>query len=84
MHQPPKPCAHCGTATLHVIPNVQVDIKVAVAVFGLQAKKDINNVDWAVTLVVCSQCGFTQCFTSNVAQLAPHFVGSQTTTVPFR
>ena len=84
MSQPPKPCAHCGYATLHIIPNVQVDIAVAMTVLGMQAKRDLKNIDWSVTLVVCGQCGFTQCFTSNVAQLTPQFPGSHTQTVPHR
>ena len=84
MSQPPKPCSHCGNTTLHIIPNVQVDISVATVVLGMQAKKDLRSIDWSVSLVVCSQCGLTQCFTGNTAQLAPQFPGSHTTTVPPR
>lgn len=84
MSMPPKPCAHCGCATLHIIPNVQVDISVATTVLGMRAKMDLQSIDWSVSLVICSQCGFTQCFTSNTAELAPKFPGSTTTTVPPR
>jgi hypothetical protein len=84
MNIPPRPCSHCGCVTLHVIPNVQVDIKAATTVLGMQAKRDLGAIDWAVTLVVCSQCGLSQCFTTNAAQLAPNFPGSQTINVPQR
>lgn len=81
MPQPPKPCFHCGNTTLHIIPNVQVDISVAMTVLGMRAKKDLKTIDWAVSLVICNQCGFTQCFTHNTAELAPQFPGSNTVTV---
>jgi hypothetical protein len=78
MSQPPKPCGHCSNATFHVVPNVRVDISVATTVLGMQARRDLKGVDWIVTIVACTNCGLTQTFTTNAAQLGPHFPGSTT------
>ena len=83
MSYPPKPCAHCGNATLTIIPNVLIDIAKGTTVLGMKAVSDLKSVYWTATLVVCNQCGCTQTFTTNVAELAATF-GASTTTVPYR
>lgn len=51
--------------------------------FGMKAVSDIKGVYWTVNLVVCNQCGCTQIFTRNTAEVAAQFA-SQTQTVPER
>ncbi len=84
MAQPPKPCAHCGNATFHILPNMMVDLAVATTVLGATAAKHVKGRFWVFTLVVCNQCGCTQTFTANAPDLAAWVPGSNVTTVPPR
>jgi len=83
MAQPPRPCFHCGNPNLVFIANVLVDVAKGTTVLGMKAVADIKSVYWNVTLVVCNQCGCTQAFTQNTAELAGQFA-SNTQTVPQR
>jgi hypothetical protein len=66
------------------VPNVLVDIaKGAGTVLGMRAVSDLKSVYWNVTLVICNQCGSTQAFTQNAAELASTF-GGNIQTVPAR
>ena len=65
------------------VPNVLVDIAKGASVLGMKAVSDLKNVYWHVTLVICNQCGCTQAFTANAAELASAF-GGNTQTVPPR
>lgn len=65
------------------VPNVLVDIAKGATVLGMRAVSDLKNVYWNVTLVICNQCGYTQSFTQNAAELASTF-GGNTQAVPVR
>lgn len=80
MPTPPKPCAHCGTATFTYLPNLMVDIAHATTLFGKVAAKQIKGVYWTFSMVVCTQCGCTQTFTLGAAELAKHIPGAGVTT----
>jgi hypothetical protein len=70
----PRPCAHCGGTTFHLLPDLKLETHKATTVMGLQAAQKIG---WLrLTLVVCSQCTRTEMFTSNVAEMAPHLPGA--------
>ncbi|MBI2390101.1 MAG: hypothetical protein HYV09_10985 [Deltaproteobacteria bacterium] len=51
---------------------------------GVAATKTVKGRYWAVTLAVCTQCGCTQSFTANAAQLAQWVPGSSQAAVPPR
>ncbi len=80
MSQPPRPCAHCGCATLTVIQNLSIDHKVMGSVLGFTAAKHVSGRYWIFSLVVCTQCGCTQMFTGNLQSLVK-WTQSQTVTV---
>lgn len=83
MPTPPRPCSHCGNPHLAFIPNMLVDIaKSAGTVLGMRAVQDVKQY-WNVTLVICNQCGCTQLFTQNTAEIAQVF-GGNIQTVPQR
>jgi hypothetical protein len=74
----PRPCLHCSGAQFHVIPGVQLEIWQATTVLGLTASsKKGGGRRWTMTLVVCAQCGRTETFTTNAAELASIYEGSQ-------
>lgn len=81
MSLPPKPCAHCGNPSFHILPNMQQDVATATTVLGFAASKQIKGRYWTFTLVVCTNCGCTQTFTSNAPELAKWVDGSYVTTV---
>lgn len=83
MAQPPRPCAHCGNTSITIVPNICVDLEVATTFLGAFATKEVKGRHWVFSLAICAQCGCTQIFTANTAQLA-QWVPSQTMTVPVR
>lgn len=72
----PRPCAHCGGTSFHVLPGVQLEPSQVSSVFGLVSSRKLSGVWWTITLVVCTQCGRTETFTNNAAELASHITGS--------
>ena len=74
----PRPCLHCGGTRFHVIPGLQLEIWQTSVVLGIQASsKKGSGRRWTMTLVACTQCGRTETFTSNAAELASIYEGSQ-------
>lgn len=81
----PRSCAHCGAGSFQVVPGVQLEIWEATKVFGIQASQvKSGGSRWTFTLVICEQCGRTETFTANTAEVAALYEGSQriTTTRP--
>jgi hypothetical protein len=72
----PKPCAHCGNVHFHVLPGVQVEAGLATTVLGMSAYQKILGARLSLTLVACTQCGRTEVFTANAAELAQKVPGS--------
>ena len=67
----PRPCAHCRGTQFHVIPGVQFEMWQTSSLLGIAASSKIGGGRrWSVTLVVCAQCGRTETFTTNGAELA--------------
>ena len=77
----PKPCAHCGNTNLCFLPNMMQQLRVGTTVFGAAAAKKIGGVFWSYTLVVCTNCGYTQTFTTNAQDLMQHVPASSVQTV---
>lgn len=74
----PRPCAHCGSARFHVVPDVQLEIWQTTSVLGMAASSKMGlGRRWTMTLVICSQCGRTETFTANGGELASWYPGSQ-------
>lgn len=74
----PKPCAHCGAHTFHVMPGVQLEIWRATTAFGMAASKKVTNSTF--TLVVCTHCGRTETFAADAAGLAQLIPGAHVVT----
>jgi ribosomal protein L37E len=73
----PKPCAHCGGRSFHLVPNLQLEYWQAMTAFGLQAsRKATAGARWTLTLVICTQCGRTEAFTVNGPDVAQRVQGS--------
>jgi hypothetical protein len=54
-----------------VFPNLQQELWKPTTVFGMQASQKITGTcAWTFTIVVCTQCGRTDTFTVNGAELA--------------
>ena len=79
------------------VPNMLIDIQQAyrgidvrifvmiakgASVLGMRAVQDLK-IYWNVTLVICNQCGCTQTFSQNTAEVATAF-GGNVQTVPLR
>jgi hypothetical protein len=57
------------------MPNLQLELWKGTAVFGMAARTQLGPY-WAFTLVLCTQCGRTDVFTTNGAELATHVPGT--------
>jgi len=75
----PKPCAHCGGTSFHVLPDVQLEVHKLVTVLGLPGAGKVPGW-WRLTLVICAQCTHTEFFTPNVAELVKRIPGAYTAT----
>lgn len=74
----PRPCAHCGGLSFHMLPDIQLEVWHATQFMGMNASTKVTGgVRWCVTAVICTQCGRTETFTRNAAQLAEHIPGAQ-------
>ncbi|MBK6580214.1 MAG: hypothetical protein IPG17_29415 [Sandaracinaceae bacterium] len=82
MSTAPRPCPHCGNQNLVFVPNMLIDIAKGASVLGMRAVQDLK-IYWNVTLVICNQCGCTQTFSQNTAEVATAF-GGNVQTVPLR
>ena len=74
----PKPCAHCGAHTFHVLPSIQVELWQPTVVLGMSASQKLGR--GTFTLVVCTHCGRTETFTANAAELARLVPGAHVVT----
>ena len=82
MSTAPRPCPHCNNPNLVFVPNMLIDIAKGASVLGMRAVQDLK-IYWNVTLVICNQCGCTQTFSQNTAEVATAF-GGNVQTVPLR
>ncbi len=77
----PRLCAHCQSAQFHVIPNVQAELWHSTSVLGMAASSKLTGGRrWTMTLVICAQCGRTETFTTNGAEMASWLASQQITT----
>ena len=81
---PMKPCAHCGNAAFHYMPDMRLPVEFASSLLGMNVTKEIRGRYWTFTLVVCDHCGCTQTFTTNGPQLAQWVPGAAPISVPPR
>ncbi|MBK7584679.1 MAG: hypothetical protein IPI67_31395 [Myxococcales bacterium] len=73
----PKPCAHCGGQSFHLVPNLQLEFWQPTTTFGVRAsQKATGGARWTMTLLICTHCGKTETFTVNAAELCRHVQGS--------
>ncbi|MFO0693935.1 MAG: hypothetical protein U0230_10300 [Polyangiales bacterium] len=74
----PRPCLHCGGPEFHVVPGVQLEVWRATSVLGMDAsQKMTGGRRWSFTLVICTQCGRTETFTTNGAEVASFYPEAQ-------
>jgi hypothetical protein len=67
--------------SFHVLPGVQLEVWRATTVLGMTASQKLGGgVRWTHTAVICTQCGRTESFTTNAAELAQHVPGSHIVT----
>lgn len=74
----PRPCAHCGGVRFHVIPGMQLEMWQASSLMGMSTSSKVTGGKrWTFTLVACAECGRTETFTTNAAELASIFGDAQ-------
>jgi hypothetical protein len=71
-----KPCAYCGNGTFHYLPGMRHHVMTEGTLLGMNITKEVSGRYWTFTLVVCTQCGCTQTFTKNAAEMAQWVAGS--------
>lgn len=76
----PRPCPHCAGTSFHVIPGMQHPVHASIAMHGVVTATKVKEHRWTFTLVACTSCGRSETFTTDAAQLAAVFPGSQTVT----
>jgi predicted nucleic-acid-binding Zn-ribbon protein len=76
----PRPCSHCGGTSFHVVPGVQLELRGSAAVLGVAKATLISRERWSFTIVMCTQCGRSETFTTEPAKLAAYFPTAQIVT----
>lgn len=64
---PYPPCVACGSTSFDSFPNVGLAVHQQVPVRSSMGRREVGT--WWHTLVVCSDCGRTDVYTTNTAEL---------------
>lgn len=74
--QPLRPCTYCGGGEFIHLPEVAVELKKVVAVFGTTGTQAVKPFP-QVSMLICSSCGRVEWFARHLQQLHQSFPGAQ-------